>query len=479
MLCTLRLNVLSNCCRGLGALMAFLACSASVLPSCVLASSLATNPPFRLAAQTQNISKRVYASIVENSTSDVSFKSTKALKRAVSLSPSRIESNGLIVKNLPLLLDYIDDADVLFFLNHLLDNNLYWAAQEILQAIYSENDQGLTAQGNYYAGEYFFSRGEWNKAYQYLAIGNHLRSELHAEHANLMMGVSQQHSKNHRQAIDFYQSLKPGSRFYDYAQLNTAIVSVRQGWWADSYRIISGLLENLDHYQNREFVNRIYLVLGYGMLEREYYRDAKQAFLKIEQNSQIFPRAMLGLALSAMGTEEFAYAENILSLLKAEGDITLEVDEAPLLTAYSLEQSGDEQAALKEYRKALLYYRSRSQAMAQLSEPNTEFYSQFTLAVSKKKKYFVVPDAAFDIRVHSDSFAAQDYRFLLQLQSYLNAGGIVKYPSDPLNLLIKQYQKLFFVRAEELLSVRRAAMASYESQSRYAIARLLDRSLIK
>ena len=478
-LCTLWLTLLSGYCRRLGALVVFLACSASVLPTCALANFQGATTPSQLAVQAQNISKLAYAHIVENSTSDMEYKSLKALKRAVSSSPSSIESNSLIVKNLPLLHYHIDDVDVFFFLKYLLDNNLYWAAKDVLQAIKNENDQGLTAQGNYYAGEYFFSRGEWNKAYQYLAIGNHLRSELHAEHANLMMGVTQQSLKNHRQAINFYKSLKPESKFYDYAQLNIAIVSIRQGWWADSYRIITGLLENLDHYKNREFVNRIYLVLGYGMLEREYYRDAKQAFLNIEKNSRFFQRALLGLGLSAMGAEEFAYAANILSLLKTQSDKTLEVDEAPLLYAYSVEQSGDEQAALKEYRKALLYYQSRSQTMTDLSESSAEFYSPFLLAISEKKYSLAVSDVLFNIRMHSDSFAVKDYQFLLELQRHLNTGGMAKYPGAPIDLLIKQYQKLFFEQAEELLLVRSAAMASYKSQNRYAMARLLDRSLIK
>ena len=478
LLSTLRLTLLSACCHRL-AVVVLLACSASVLPTCVLANSQGSTTPFQLAVQAQNISKLAYAYIVENSTSDVKFKSLNALKRAVSSSPSSIESNSLIVKNQSLLYYHTDDVDVFFFLKYLLDNNLYWAAKELLQAIKSENDQGLTAQGNYYAGEYFFSRGEWSKAYQYLAIGNHLRSELQAEHANLMMGVAQQRLKNHRQAINFYKSIKPKSRFYHYAQLNIAIVSIRQGWWADSYRTISDLLENLDHYKNREFANRIYLVLGYGMLEREYYRDAKQAFLNVEKNSRFFQRAMLGLGLSAMGTEEFAYAANILSLLKNQSDKTLEVDEAPLLYAYAVEQRGDEQAALKEYRKALLYYQSRSQAIAELSGLSSEFHSQFTLAVIKKHKNLAAPDASFDIRIHSDSFAAQDYQFLLQLQSHLNTGGIAKYPDAPLDLLLKKFQRLFFEQAEELVLVRRTAMASYENQSRYAIARLLDRSLVK
>jgi len=108
---------------------------------------------------------------------------------------------------------------------------------------------------------------------------------------------------------------------------------------------------------------------------------------------------MLGLGLSAMGTEEFAYAANILSLLKTQSDKTQKVDEAPLLYAYTVEQSGDEQAALKEYRKALWYYQSMSQAMAELSGLSTEFHSQFTLAVGNKQKNLAAPAVSFDIRI--------------------------------------------------------------------------------
>jgi len=100
-------------------------------------------------------------------------------------------------------------------------------------------------------------------------------------------------------------------------------------------------------------------------------------------------------------------------------------------------------------------------------------------AVSNKKKYLAAPDASFDISIHSDSFAAQDYQSLEQLQSHFNTGRITKYPGASLGLLIKQYQKPFLEQAEELLLVHRTAIASYENQSRYAIARLLDRNLVK
>ena len=131
---TLRLNLLSACCHRLSAVL-LLACSASVFSPCILADTQGVATPSQLAEQVQNASKLTYTYIVEHSISDVTFKSLKALKRAVSLSPSSIESNSLIVKNQSLLYQHIDDVDVFFFLKYLLDNNLYWAATELLQAI--------------------------------------------------------------------------------------------------------------------------------------------------------------------------------------------------------------------------------------------------------------------------------------------------------------------------------------------------------
>jgi hypothetical protein len=445
-------------------------------PFYVHADSKRILDPSQLAEQTQVVGRSIYKSIVASSGEEPTFGKLKVLKQAVNSSASKIEAVSLILKNRSLIQYYIDDVEVFFFIQFLLDNNLYWAASELLKDVEAENDQSLSAQASYLAGQYFFKRGEWDKAHRYLTVNNELRSDQQAAHANLMMGVAQQYLKNHRQAETYYKLIAPKSEFYPYAQLNSAIVSIRQGWWADSYRTINALLGNQKAKKNNEFVNRAYLVMGYGMLQKEYSRDSKEAFLNVEKKSRFAQKAMLGLGLSALAAEEFRYAANIFSLIKAQSNKSLALDESYLLFAYVQEQIGDDNAALEEYKKTLSYFQLRSRVMSDLAEPYSEFYSKALMAIKANQNPLYIADVSFDISEQIASYSALDYRFLVDLKTYLGSGGTSLFPTEPLSLLIKQHEALLIEQMGGVLNARRNALASYESQSRYAIARLLDRS---
>ena len=89
------------------------------------------------------------------------------------------------------------------------------------------------------------------------------------------------HLKKHRQAIENYNKVPASSEYYVYAQLNSAIANIRQGWWTDAQTTINDVIKNTHIDNSNELTNRLYLTLGYLLLQKEYFRDARNAFMKI------------------------------------------------------------------------------------------------------------------------------------------------------------------------------------------------------
>ncbi|MBL4607558.1 MAG: hypothetical protein JKY01_06990 [Pseudomonadales bacterium] len=430
--------------------------------------------PAQFASQTQIISKDVFEYTISNSKNIPELTNIKALKIAVDSTNLKFEAVSLVVKNLSIIKYYIDDVDALFFIGYLLDNNIYWAAKEIFDAVLVERDEGLSAQASYYMGRYFFERKGWEHAAEYLAKGNEYRSDYQASHVNLMLGVSRQQLKKHRESLSFYQKIKPDSDFFRYAQLNTAIALLKQGWWADSYRVIRKTVINSASKKGDEFINRAYLILGYGMLQSEYNKDASEAFKNIEEDSTYAQRAMLGLVFSSMGGDEFSYARNMLALIKRQEHKSLVVDEAYLLDAYVLEQMGMHDRALKEYQQALSYYELKSRLISSLLGSKQQYSSKIMMAITFNNTRLDLNDISFDLGALSESVVSVDYRFLLELEKWGDSKLLPLSINKRLSLLINQHQAAALNDAGLLLKSRQVSLQSYESQCRYAVARLLD-----
>ena len=205
----------------------------------------------------------------------------------------------LIHFNLATVKDNLDTKAVFSIIELLLDKNEWNLANSLFQTIKDDGDKSLLATVQFLFAKYHAKRNEWKQVNKLLEGHFTELSEENAAYAYLLNGSALQHLKKHRQAVSNFDKIKATSQYYHYAQLNTAIANIRQGWWTDAQVKIRNLIKVYNKSNEDELTNRLYLVLGYALLQREYYRDARDAFRNIGLNSRYTNRALLGIGLTA------------------------------------------------------------------------------------------------------------------------------------------------------------------------------------
>ncbi|MFV9616038.1 MAG: tetratricopeptide repeat protein, partial [Gammaproteobacteria bacterium] len=220
----------------------------------------------------------------------------------------------------------------------LLEKNEWHYANRLFRNIKDEGDQALLAEIQFIFAKYHAERLEWPQVHKLLNDVTEQLSAKNAAYANLLNGSALQHLKKHRLAIESYKKVPASSPYYAYAQLNIAIADFRQGWLTDAQSIINDLIKHADKDNSDELTNRLYLVLGYALLQKEYYRDARDAFRHIGLDSRYTNRALLGIGLTATSQGDFVAGLNALSILKDKKTFDLSVDESYLLVPYVYEK---------------------------------------------------------------------------------------------------------------------------------------------
>lgn len=375
----------------------------------------------------------------------------------------------LLRVNINTINNNIDHKALFDFTELLLEKNEWNMADTLLSGAQNEGDKYSIATMQFIFAKYYASRNEWDQVNKLL---DGMFSELSLENASyayLLDGVALQNLKKHRQAIGKFNKVPTNSEYYAYAQLNTAIANIRQGWWTDAQKTINDVINFVQKDNSDELINRLYLVLGYALLQKEYYRDARDAFRNIGLDSRYTNRALLGIGLTATSQGDFVGGLNALSILKEKPTFDLSVDESYLLIPYVYEQLQQEITVAASYTDALSYYQRRMDNIELLVSRHSDFLSA---NYNEETSSITINNNSLDYGKWYPGSFISNYRQLIELSSATKNDNLKSNIED----LISKHDAVFQKIIAELFNLRKEYLKSYLNQSRYGLARLYDKS---
>ncbi len=209
--------------------------------------------------------------------------------------------------------------------------------------------------------------GDWSSVEERLpSLAQHYAlSEEQRLYLRLVQGLNWQRQGRHRRAIDVYKSFQPDDPHYVEARTNLAIAYLKQDWWTDAHRELTRLLEgNLDP----EAKNRLRMMLGLSQLQQGFYRDARETFGTMDQDSRYVAFAWRGIGLSALHLRDYDGALNAFHQLKQLDHPAL--PGGPFLVAFTYDQMNRLTLAQASYQEALLHYQAQLQTIDRQLEGN-------------------------------------------------------------------------------------------------------------
>ena len=437
----------------------------------------------------QTFTKSFYDDLVKTpSLKAASFNTIEALAQAVNqavnqalVNESKSESNNsvkavaLIIRNQSLLKRYYDSLETISLIKLLLDNNALINATSLIKAIERQGDDNVIGQLNYLLADFYFQRKKWSKVLSYLNDNDtDLPLEQH-HHALLMKGVSLQQQSKHGLAIKAYEKIPATAKHYTAAQLNLAIANIRQGWWTDGHQIISQLLASQETAAQEKILNRLYITLGYSLLNQAYYRNARKTFQLVGLSSRYSNQALLGIALTAAYQDDYLGALNASRFLKEKQQDDLPIDEAFLLMPFFYEKSQQLATASLGYSQAASYYQDKISALTQLIDAPINLASHPIVLSNGISMNINNMRIGFSANYPSYFFTQrQNAEQLKSWQAKLNNPKL----SQDLSLVMQEYDVLTVNMAKSIMHNRVAQLSSYLNQSRYGLARLYDNNTV-
>ena len=383
------------------------------------------------------------------------------------ISNDSITAIQLIYFNLTTVKENLDTQAVFNIIELLLDKNEWNLANSLFLTIKDDGDRSLLATVQFLFAKYHAKRNEWKQVNKLLEGHFTELSEENAAYAYLLNGSALQHLKKHRQAVRNYNKINNTSQYYNYAQLNIAIANIRQGWWTDALLKIRNLIKVYNKSNEDEFTNRLYLVLGYALLQREYYRDAREAFRNIGLNSRYTNRALLGIGLTATSQGDYIGGLNALTILKDKKTFDLSVDESYLLVPYLYEKLQQENTVTSSYSEAISYYQKRIKHLNNISNRHANLTS---LEYDEKTKSFIIQKNKLNYGNKFPESFIRNFKKLRELNKFTSNKELTK----KINILTKKYDLIFQKIINNLISQRKEHLKSYLNQTRYGLARLYD-----
>ena len=451
-----------------------------------LVLNLACNPVWAAISNTeiqvleddfQNITNKLYTSLARNLSECRSR--TRSLKR-LNLQLQKLSTQNknvigicLIQNHLPLIKKNIDSKETFPTFQFLLDNNNLLLANKLFKTAKNEGDRSLVSNISFIYARYYLKRKQWKKVLLHIKDTYNDLTTKDANFALLFTGIALQKLKKHRPAVKIYSKIPKNSKYYPAARLNIATAYIRQDWWTDAHIEINGILNSKKINTHNEMINRLYLVLGYSLLRKEFYRDSREAFRNIEIDSIYFNRALLGIVLTATNQEDYISALNAINILTKKKTFDLSVDESHLLLPYIYEKLNQNMTASASYTDAQSYYRERIKNIKSIT--NKEQHNITALNILKNNNQLNIKNNIVDFSRHFPvSF----------LENSSRLDEFSKYSFHVKNVnLIKKYQLLKEKHNKSLLKIvgvifddRLTYLKSYMNQSRFGLARLFDNS---
>jgi tetratricopeptide (TPR) repeat protein len=337
-------------------------------------------------------------------------------------------------------------------------------AETLLQTARSRADNLAEARIAFELAKYNCSQADWAAAQKLLAtpsLAEGLTKDDAAE-AKLLMGITLQENKRHREAMPYYLSIAATSPHYRLAQLNLATAYIRQDWWTDAQMAINNALA-INGAKRDELDYRLYTLLGYSQIQFGFYRDARESFRNVAVGGRYSNRALLGLGMAALHQEDFIGALNAFNYLRSKQEFDISVAESYLLSAFALRRLKQYDSAQSSYEAAIAYYRqladkfNQSAIVIKSSPPSDSLIETALLR----------PDARKDKQLRKLSGK-------LNIVNKLLNESLPELKRNRLNQLKIELDRSYTQRALELLAADQDAIESYLSQSRFGLATLYD-----
>lgn len=419
----------------------------------------------QLKQEFNELSQRYYLNVSRSMANTTPATSIKALTKTVKM----LENSGditravaTIINNKPILVKHSSYKEINDIIEFLLRHNLLTLAEEYYQHITMNADVYVTSKTDYLFARYHFSHQDYPTTIRYatsISLAEVLSPEQ-KDYTTLIFGASLQEMQKHREAIPVLQTIPSDSIYYPYAQLNIAIANIRQGWWTDGHLAIKNALKgkvskNTNDLINKEFKNRLHLVLGYSQFQNEFYRNARDSFRKIELDSIYINRGLLGLGLSALSQKDYNAALNAFSYLKDSKTIDLTHIEAHIMLPYTYETMGEIEQATALYTESIAFFEKKVLDITQqnLQLTNLPVEALITECKQHNKTVAQMLSAVQTIltEASNDNLHTNMTTFLLKLK-----GACATISTYANATMIENIQ-------------------SYQSQSQFALARLYDK----
>ena len=386
-----------------------------------------------------------------------------------------LNATAAILNNLALVEKNIDTTPIINICAVLLETNEWNTASQLYKKLKKQGDKSLVSNVSFSFAKYHFARNQWKET---IEIVESIRSDLPPEdfhHALLMHGISLQHFQKHRIALKEYEKIPSSSRYYAAARLNMAVANIRQDWWTDAHIIINELLNEKGRKREHELTDRLYTVLGYSLLQQQYFRNSRDAFRNVSLNGKYTNQALLGLALTAAYQEDYVGALNAVNILRDKKSRDLAVDEANLLLPYFYEKLKQLTTANTGYLEAIKYYEGRTQNIRlALSKDSDTLIKQVAASDSST---ISVNDEILELGDKLPRFIFDNIRLLVQFQSHIDRLGdtTLRREYETVN---SNYRNVLRKTVQAALDQKISHLTHYMNQSRYGLARMQDHDAI-
>lgn len=392
--------------------------------------------------------------------------------RALDEKNQHIKMIALITNNLALIENNTDIPSITYFIALLLEHNEWNSATALFKTIQQNSNKIIISNAQYAFAKYYFKRQKWKQTLDYLEdiLADIVTNDAH--YALLIKGISLQKLKKHRAAIKVYESIPNTSKYYAYATLNKAVAYIRQDWWTDAHLAINEILQQHREKVSNEMANRLFVVLGYSLMRKEYYRNARDTFRHINLDSQYANRALLGLALTAANQNDFIGAINAANILNAKTSSDLPSEESYLILPYIYSKFDQPLTASARFEVAIEHYTQRIEEIKNLLLNISNNLSATTRIVANNNM-LSINGYTLDFTDLYPKYFLDNYTALEKLTNNANDQKI----SGGLNKLYSDYQTTLINMTHELLNQRINYLNSYIDQSRFGLARVYDNSI--
>ncbi len=385
-----------------------------------------------------------------------------------------VKARQLIVTNLDTLTAASNSGHpaIVSISDSLLQVNERQLAEKIYRLIENSGNVSNLAYLNFIFAKFYARNGQWHRVKPLLDDTFTDLSGNDVDYAYLLQGNASQHLKEHRKSVDSYRNIPPTSPYYIHAQLNIALASLRQGWVTEASSIINKILPDPPGEARNELVNRIYLVLGYALLQKEYFRDARKAFRSINLDSRYTNRALMGIALTAISQGDYVGGLNAVNALKQKNESDLSSEEAYLLMPHIYEKLNQPLSIEASLAESIDRYKTRLLQLEAVKIMPRDFDK---LQLEQPAGVLLFDDMQFDFTQHYPQYLFDNRQNLKQLAGEVSAPELL----SRIRALIDRYDHALNEAIVILVEQHMKYINSYLNQSRYALARHYDNQLVE